>query len=146
MYRILSIADSTHGIAHHRDLMIKAPVELAHLLKAVWKELLLRGMWGSSRCGWEGDGVTGVVSAVGDIEAADAAKIFHASTRRRTSACNLRRPRASAVMTAMVGFCERQRALLSSASLTAMFVSRIVATSSIEVSSARGGGSTLCIA
>ena len=126
--------------------MTDAPVDLAHLLKAVWKELLLHGVWGSSRCGWEGDGVTGRASAVEDIEAADAAMIFHASTRRRTSARNLRSPKANAVMTAMVGFCERQSALLSSASLTARFVSRIVATSSVEVSSARERKSTLRIA
>ena len=74
--RVLSIAESTEGIAHLRDLMNAAPVDVAHLLKAVWKELLLRGVWGSSRCGWEGDGVTCRMSVVGNIEAADAAMIF----------------------------------------------------------------------
>ena len=86
MHRVISIADSTDGIAHLRDIRNAASVDLAHLLKAVWKELLLRGVWGSSRCGWEGDGVTGRTSVVGDIEAADAAMIFHASARLRTSA------------------------------------------------------------
>ena len=122
--RVLSIAKSKKGIAHLRDLMNAAPVDVAHLLKAVWKELLRRGVWGSSRCGWERDGVTGRTSVVEAIEAADAAMIFHASTRRRTSARNLRSPRTNVVITAMVGFCERQSALLSSASFDARFTSR----------------------
>ena len=38
------------------------------------------------------------------MEAAEAARTFQASTRRRTSARNLRSPNASAVTTAMAGF------------------------------------------
>ena len=76
------------------------------------------------------------------MEAAEAARTFQASTRRRTSARNLRSPSASAVATAMAGFCARQSALLSSASFDARFTSRRVATSSI-VGSTTGGGVNL---
>ena len=50
--RVLSIAVSIRGIAHLRDVMNGTPVDVAHLLKDVWKEHLLRGVWGSSRCDW----------------------------------------------------------------------------------------------
>ena len=42
--RVLSMAVSIGGMAHLRDVMNKAPAEVAHLEKAGWKELLLRGV------------------------------------------------------------------------------------------------------
>ena len=42
--RVLSIAASTEGIAHLRDLMNAVPADVAHLLKAGRKELLLHGV------------------------------------------------------------------------------------------------------
>ena len=128
--RVLSIEISMGGIAHLRDLTNEAPADVAHLLKDVWKEFLLRGVWNSRRCDWCADGVTVMASVAGKIEAAEAAKVFHASTRRRTSARNLRSPRARAVTTAKALFCDRQSAFLSSASLAAKRMSIIVATSS----------------
>ena len=42
--RALSMAVSIGGMAHPRDLMNEAPEEVAHVQKAGWKELLLRGV------------------------------------------------------------------------------------------------------
>ena len=50
--RVLSIEVSMGGIAHLRNLMNEAPVDVAHPLKDVWKELLLRGVWNPPRCDW----------------------------------------------------------------------------------------------
>lgn len=100
---------------------------------------------GSSRCGWERGGVIGDAREWG-IAAAEIAKTFHASTRRRISARILRRPSASAVVTVMVGFWVRQSAFLSADSLAARLMSRRVATSSMVGSVMPGGGSIFCIA
>ena len=42
--RVLSMAISIGWITHLRDRMNEAPAEVAHLQKAGWKELLLRGV------------------------------------------------------------------------------------------------------
>ena len=135
--RVLSIAESREGIAHLRVLMKDAPVDVAHVANAVEKEFLLQGVGETSRRGWTSGPVDCKWVTCG-ADAADAAKIFQASTRRRTSARNLRSPNASAVTTMIASLCFRHRAILSSASLDRRGASKRVATSSIVGSLTRG--------
>ena len=91
-------------MAHLKVLMTANPQKVAQLLKNTLKELLLRGVCGSSRCGMSGEDMSGEAKTLG-IAAAEAARVFHASTRRRISARILCRPSVSAVVTVMAGFC-----------------------------------------